>query len=180
MSTGSGMGQWLVHILLCWRKTLSRKYAKSQLCPRQTVVFNSKGSKAWLLWWLTCKESAYSGEDAGSILGLRRFPGGGSSNSLQCSCREIPWMGRPGWGYSPWGCKELDMTECREPAWGIPPMAKVMRKEAQQNAKAWSGFRGSPWVFLNIYPPKPESACLIVLCFPLFWHNRGPSPITFL
>ena len=23
-------------------------------------------------------------------------------------------------------------------------------------------FRGSPWVFLNIYPPKPESACLIV------------------
>ena len=28
--------------------------------------------------------------------------------------------------------------------------------------------QGSPWVFLNIYPPKPESACLIVLCFPLF------------
>ena len=60
---------------------------------------------------------------------------------------------------------------CREPAWGIPPMAKVMRKEARQNAKAWSGFRGSPWVFLNIYPPKPESACLIVLCFPLFWYS---------
>ena len=47
---------------------------------------------------------------------------------------------------------------CREPAWGIPPMAKVMRKEARQNAKVWSGFRGSPWVFLNIYPQKPESA----------------------
>ena len=47
---------------------------------------------------------------------------------------------------------------CQEPAWGIPPMAKVMRKEARQNAKAWSGFRGSPWVFLNIYPPKPEQA----------------------
>ena len=29
-------------------------------------------------------------------------------------------------------------------------------------------FQCSPWVFLNIYPPKPESACLIVLCFPLF------------
>ena len=44
-------------------------------------------------------------------------------------------------------------------------------------AKVWSGFRGSPWVFLNIYPQKPESACLIVLCFPLFWHNRGyPRP----
>ena len=55
--------------------------------------------------------------------------------------------------------------------WGIPPVTKVMRKEARQNAKAWSSFRGSPWVFLNIYPPKPESACLIVLCFPLFWHS---------
>ena len=29
-------------------------------------------------------------------------------------------------------------------------------------------------------PPKPTSVCFIVLCFPLFWHNRGPSPITFL
>ena len=60
---------------------------------------------------------------------------------------------------------------CREPVWGIPPVTKVLRKEARQNTKAWSGFRGSPWVFLNIYPPKPESACFTVLCFPLFWHS---------
>ena len=26
-----------------------------------------------------------------------------------------------------------------------------------------SGFRGSPWVFLNIYPQKPESACFITV-----------------
>ena len=56
---------------------------------------------------------------------------------------------------------------CQEPAWGIPPMAKIMRKEAQQNTKAWSGFGGSPWVFLNIYPPKPESACFITVLFTL-------------
>ena len=73
------------------------------------MVLNSKGSKGWLLWWLTYKESAYNAEDAGSILGLRRFPGGGSSSSLQCSClaRKTGSLG----GYSPWDCKELDMTE---------------------------------------------------------------------
>ena len=41
---------------------------------------------------------------------------------------------------------------CGEPVCGIPPGTKVMKKEPRQNAKAWSGFRGSPWVFLNIYP----------------------------
>ena len=30
------------------------------------------------------------------------------------------------------------------------------------------GFPLGFWVFLNIYPSKPESACFIVLCFPLF------------
>ena len=43
---------------------------------------------------------------------------------------------------------------CQEPVWGIPPMANVMRKEAQQNAKAWSGFRGSLWLFLNSQKPE--------------------------
>ena len=61
---------------------------------------------------------------------------------------------------------------CQEPAWGIPPMAKVMRKEARQNAKAWSGFRGSPWVFLNIYPQKPESACFITVLFTLLTFSE--------
>ena len=58
------------------------------------------------------------------------------------------------------------LLQCREPAWGIQPVAKVMRKEARQNATAWSGFRGSPWNFLSIHPQKPESACFTVLCFP--------------
>ena len=31
---------------------------------------------------------------------------------------------------------------CQEPAWGIPPVAKVMRKGAWQNAKVGSGLRG--------------------------------------
>ena len=45
------------------------------------------------------KESACSAGDAGdmaSIPGSGRPPGGGHSNSLQCSCLEIP-MGRGAW-----------------------------------------------------------------------------------
>ena len=45
------------------------------------------------------KESACSARDTGdmgSIPGSGRSPGGGHSNSLQCSCLEIP-MGRGAW-----------------------------------------------------------------------------------
>ena len=52
-----------------------------------------------------------------------------------------------------------------------PAHGKGHEEGSQTHTKAWSSFRGSPWVFLNIYPPKPESACFIVLCFPLFWHS---------
>ena len=44
-----------------------------------------------------------------------------------------------------------------------------------------SGLRGSPWIFLNIYPRKPESACFTVLCFPpiLLTLTGGCPPTTF-
>ena len=51
---------------------------------------------------------------------------------------------------------------CREPAWGIPPMAKVMRKRPDR-AKARSGLEGTPG-FSQASTPKPESVCLIVWC----------------
>ena len=44
------------------------------------------------------KDSAYKAGDLGSIPGLGRSPGGGYDNQLLVS-------------YSPWGLKELDMTE---------------------------------------------------------------------
>ena len=57
------------------------------------------------------KESACVAGDLSSIPGLRRSPGGWHGNPLQYSCLEKPH----GWGslagYSPWGHKELDMTE---------------------------------------------------------------------
>ena len=49
--------------------------------------------------------------DAGSIPGLRRFPGGGHGNPLQYSCLENPMDKRTQWVQSPCGHKEPDMTE---------------------------------------------------------------------
>ena len=45
------------------------------------------------------------------IPGSGRSPGEGNGNPLQYSCLENPHGQRSLSGYSPWGCKELDMTE---------------------------------------------------------------------
>ena len=47
-----------------------------------------------------------------------------------------------------------------------PTSDKVMQKEAWTKRKDAIGFRDSPWKFLSIHPPRPESACFTVLCFP--------------
>ena len=57
---------------------------------------------------LAGKESSNAG-DLGLIPGLGRSSGEGNGNPLQYSCLENP-MDRVV-GYSPWGCKESDMTE---------------------------------------------------------------------
>ena len=56
------------------------------------------------------KEATCNAGDMGSVPVLGRFPGGGHGNPLQHSCLENP-HGQRNLGYSPWGCKELDMTE---------------------------------------------------------------------
>ena len=48
--------------------------------------------------------------DMGSILESGRSPGGGHGNLLQYSCLENP-MDSGAWWASPYGCKELDVTE---------------------------------------------------------------------
>ena len=48
--------------------------------------------------------------DVGLIPGLGRSPAEGNGNPLQYSCLENP-VERSLAGYSPWGHKELDMTE---------------------------------------------------------------------
>ena len=49
--------------------------------------------------------------DVDSIPGLRRSPGGGQGNPLQYSFLENPHRQRSLVGYSPWVCKESDITE---------------------------------------------------------------------
>ena len=58
------------------------------------------------------KASVCNAGDPGSIPGLERSPVEGNGSPLQYSCLENPmdrWRSLV--GYSPWGHKELDMTE---------------------------------------------------------------------
>ena len=61
---------------------------------------------------LDSKESACNAEDPGLIPGSGRFPGEENGYPLQHSCLENS-VGRGAWHaiYSPWGLKELGMTE---------------------------------------------------------------------
>ena len=49
--------------------------------------------------------------DLGSIPGLGKSHGEGNGKPLQSSCLENPIDRGSLVGYSPWGCKELDMTD---------------------------------------------------------------------
>ena len=49
--------------------------------------------------------------DLGSIPELGRPPGGGDGNTLQYSSLENPHEQKGLVGYSPYGCKESEMTE---------------------------------------------------------------------
>ena len=57
------------------------------------------------------EETACSAGGPGSIPGLGRSPGGGHGNPLQDSSLEDSYGQRSLVGYSPWSCKEFDMTE---------------------------------------------------------------------
>ena len=57
------------------------------------------------------KESACNTGDLCSAPGLGRSPRGEHCSPLQYTCLENPHGQRSLAGYSPWGCKELDMTE---------------------------------------------------------------------
>ena len=56
-------------------------------------------------------ESACHAGDLSSIPGLGRSPGGKRGNPTQYSCLVYPHGQKSLAGYSPWGHKELDMTE---------------------------------------------------------------------
>ena len=69
---------------------------------------------------------------------------------------------------------------CQEPAWGTPPMAKVMRKEARHTQR-WDRASGVPLEILEHLLPKPESAYFTALYSHLhLWLYGGLSPTTSL
>ena len=67
---------------------------------------------------------------------------------------------------------------CWEPAWGPPPMAKVMRKEARHTQRRDQA-SGVPLEILEHLPPKPESVYFTALFSHLhLWLYGGLSPTT--
>ena len=73
------------------------------------------------------------------------------------------------------------LNNCREPAWGIPPVAKVMRKGAWQNAKAGSGLRAPHLGFSRASTPRTK-ICLLYCIMPFTNSsdsNRELSSTTF-
>ena len=61
------------------------------------------------------------------------------------------------------GIAQLEFYHCWEPAWGTPPMTKVMRKEARHTQRR-DRASGAPWKFSSIYPPNQS---LHTFCFML-------------
>ena len=68
------------------------------------------------------------------------------------------------------------LAYCWGPAWGTPPMAKVMRKEARHTQRR-DRASGVPLEILEHLPPWPEPAYFTTLCSHLhLWLYRGAVP----
>ena len=71
-----------------------------------------------------------------------------------------------------------NLSICREPAWGPPPVVNVMRKEARHTQRRDQA-SGVPLEILEHLPTKPESAYFTTLRSHLhLWLYRGLSPTT--
>ena len=107
---GEGPGEWG-----CWEygstvESTGEAATYQEICKYFNIL--TTGMTVGFPGALISKESACSTGDLGSIPGLERSPGGGHGNPLQYSCLENPQGQRSLVGYSPWGHKESDTTEC--------------------------------------------------------------------
>ena len=99
------------------------------------------------------------------------------------SCLMLGLVLKMNWAWCPFSVPPLYRVslraQCWEPAWGTPPMAKVMRKEAQHTQRQGRA-SGVPLEILEHLPPKPESAYFTALCSHLhLWLYGGLSPTCF-
>ena len=100
---------------------------------------------------------------------LRGLPGAGILH-IECILHIAYWVQHfPQHRLSGSGIAQLKFYHCQEPAWGTPPMTKVMRKEAQHTQRR-DRASGSPWKFSSIYP---KNQSLPTFCFVL-----SPTPLT--
>ena len=81
------------------------------------------------------KEFACNAGDLVLIPGLRRSPGGGHGNTLQCSCLENPHGQRSLVSYTPWGCKELDTIQNCFPSLFVDNKMSEIKKKLHLKAK---------------------------------------------
>ena len=100
-----------------------------------------------LSWWLSGKEPACDAGakgDIGLIAWLGRSPGGRHGNPLLYSCLEKPMDRGDLVGYSPWGRKELYVTEQQKnnnKENRGKQSVRVMLGRNQQNLTVWVGGR---------------------------------------
>ena len=76
---------------------------------------------------------------------------------------------------SGFGIAQLEFYHCQEPAWGAPPMTKVMRKEARHTQRR-DRASGVPLEILEHLPPKPESAYFLLCAFTYTSDFTGGCP----
>ena len=124
--------------------------------------------------------------DTSSIPGWGRSPGRGGMPGagilhIECILHIAYWMQHfPQHHLSGSGIAQLEFYHCQEPAWGTPPVAKVMRKEARHTQRR-DRASGVPPEILEHLPPKPESAYFL-LCALTYTSDftGGLSPTTSL
>ena len=90
------------------RQVLSTSATWKVLTPRHLENCNLQSS---LQRWINSKESTCQAGVLDSIPGWERSPGEGNSNQYPVSLPGKSHGPRSLVGYSPWGCKESDMTQ---------------------------------------------------------------------
>ena len=111
--------------------------------------------------------------------GLGRSLGEGDGNPLQYSCLENPHRQRSLAGYSPWDCKELDMTERLSTAQHIYHVGQIFLPHFPPNILSYYWFFTFFYYFYKILSIC-ENCCKIFITsgsFPLnqFFPSGGQS-----
>ena len=106
-----------------------------------------------------------------------KLPGAGILH-IRCILHIAYWVQHiPKHHLSGSGIAQLEFYHCRKPAWGTPPMTKVMRKEARHTQRR-DRASGVSLEILEQSTPKTRVCLLSALCFHLhLWFTGGCPPL---